>query len=145
MAKKNETQDIVKCRFAGDPNDEYCKGCDGIKVKGDDGKMYDAPTCGGYEATPAEPEPSEEPASDSESAAVSQATDELEAVPVQGLTTVIRAESGLTREINGTYYKFFFSEERVVPEGCDLAAEKAALWDAVNQEVDRQLDDVLHT
>ena len=80
-----------------------------------------------------------------ENGALSQAMPDPGAVPVQGVTTVIRADSGLTREINGTYYKFTFSEERVIPEGADLEAEKADLWDAVNAEVDNQLESVLHS
>lgn len=133
----------IKCRFAGDPNDEYCKECDGLHVE-EDGQTYiAADVCQAYEA--AEPESVANAAEANESAALSQVKYEPDAVPVQGVTTVIRADSGLTREINGTYYKFNFSEERVVPEGADMEAEKAALWDAVNAEVDRQLDAVLHS
>ena len=108
------------------------------------GETYIAPdVCEAYEPCP--PEPAEETAETNESDALSQATPDPGAVPVQGVTTVIRADSGLTREINGTYYKFTFSEERVIPEGADLEAEKAALWDAVNAEVDNQLESVLHS
>lgn len=134
---------LIKCRFAGDPNDEYCKECDGLHVE-EDGQTYiAADVCQAYEA--ATPEPVANTAETNESAAISQVEPDPDAVPVQGVTTVIRADSGLTREINGTYYKFNFSEERVVPEGADMEAEKAALWDAVNAEVDRQLDAVLHS
>lgn len=134
---------LIKCRFAGDPNDEYCKECDGLHVE-EDGQTYiAADVCQAYEA--ATPEPVANTAEANESAALSQVEPDPDAVPVQGVTTVIRADSGLTREINGTYYKFNFSEERVVPEGAYMEAEKAALWDAVNAEVDRQLDAVLHS
>ena len=135
--------EIIKCRFAGDPEDEYCSKCDGLHVK--EGKeTYLAPdVCEAYE--PCALEPAEEAAETNEIGALSQATPDSGTVPVRGVTTVIRAESGLTREINGTYYKFIFSEERVIPEGADLEAEKAALWDAVNAEVDNQLESVLHS
>ena len=107
-------------------------------------ETYLAPdVCEAYEPCP--PEPAEEAAETNENGTLSQATPDPGAVPVQGVTTVIRADSGLTREINGTYYKFTFSEERVIPEGADLEAEKAALWDAVNAEVDNQMESVLHS
>ena len=140
MSKEPE---IIKCRFAGDPEDEYCSKCDGLHVE-EKGETYLAPdVCEAYEPCP--PEPAEETAETNESDTLSQAAHDLGAVPVQGVTTVIRADSGLTREINGTYYKFTFSEERVIPEGADLEAERAALWDAVNAEVDNQLESVLHS
>lgn len=141
--KMSNEPEIIKCKFAGDPEDEYCSKCDGIHVK-EMGETYLAPdVCEAYEPCP--PEPAEEAAETNENEALSQATPDPGAVPVQGITTVIRADSGLTREINGTYYKFTFSEERVIPEGADLEAEKAALWDAVNAEVDNQLESVLHS
>ncbi len=135
-------EEIIKCRYAGDPNDEFCKNCDGVTVE-EDGQSFAATSCCGYEPTPAA-DPSEEPAEERETSVLSQ--EKGEAVPVhnQGVTTVIRAESGLTREINGAYYKFMFSEERAIPEGADMKAEKQALWDAVNAEVDNQLESVIH-
>ena len=140
MSKEPE---IIKCKFAGDPEDEYCSKCDGLHViEGEE--TYIAPdVCEAYE--PCVPEPTEESSENCENCDLSQVEPESGAVPVQGVTTVIRADSGLTREINGTYYKFTFSEERVIPEGADLEAEKAALWDAVNAEVDNQLESVLHS
>ena len=140
MSKEPE---IIKCKFAGDPEDEYCSKCDGLHViEGEE--TYIAPdVCEAYE--PCAPGPTEESSENCENCDLSQVEPESGAVPVQGVTTVIRADSGLTREINGTYYKFTFSEERVIPEGADLEAEKAALWDAVNAEVDNQLESVLHS
>ena len=140
MAKET----IIRCRFAGDPEDEYCCNCDGIHPVGDDGKAVDAPMCGGYEpeAQKQEQPAPVEPASDREIGAESCETVAPNTECIKGITTVIRAESGLTREINGTYFKFMFSEERILPEGCDIEAEKRALWDAVNAEVDAQLEAV---
>ena len=140
MSKEPE---IIKCKFAGDPEDEYCSKCDGLHVSEGE-ETYIAPdVCEAYE--PCAPEPTEEAWENCENCDLSQVAPDSGAVPVQGVTTVIRADSGLTREINGTYYKFTFSEERVIPEGADLEAEKAALWDAVNAEVDNQLESVLHS
>ena len=140
MSKEPE---IIKCKFAGDPEDEYCSECDGLHVK-EKGETYLAPdVCEAYE--PCSPEPAEEATETSENGVILKDTPASGSVPVQGVTTVIRADSGLTREINGTYYKFNFSEERVIPEGADLEAEKSALWDAVNAEVDNQLNSVLRS
>ena len=133
-------EEIIKCKFAGDPEDEFCSVCDGLHPVDDSGKAQPATACGGYE--PEEPPAPETPASPSESCEDSQETDAPNKECVKGITSVIRAESGLTREINGTYYKFMFSEERILPEGCDIEAEKQALWDSVNAEVDAQLDAV---
>ena len=136
--------DIIKCKFAGDPEDEFCSQCDGLYPVDDNGRSLPATECGGYEAeeqVQEQPAP-ETPASPSESCGDSHETDAPNKECVKGITSVIRAESGLTREINGTYYKFMFSEERILPEGCDIEAEKQALWDSVNAEVDAQLDAV---
>lgn len=136
--------DIIKCKFAGDPEDEFCSQCDGINPVDDNGNPQPAVECGGYEPeeqVQEQPAP-ETPASPCESCGDSCDTDAPNKECVKGITSVIRAESGLTREINGTYFKFMFSEERILPEGCDIEAEKQALWDSVNAEVDAQLDAV---
>ena len=140
MAKEQ----IIKCKYAGDPEDEYCSQCDGLHPVGDDGKAVEATMCGGYE--PAEcvqeqPVP-EAPVSQRENGADSPVMQEPSKEPVKGFTSVIRAESGLSAELNGRWYKFMFSEERILPEGCDIEAEKRALWDSVNAEVDAQLEAV---
>lgn len=137
-------KEIIQCRYAGDPEDEYCSQCDGIHPVGDDGKAVEATACGGYEPEEIKHKPCapETPASLCESGA-----DSCEAVApskecTKGITSVIRAESGLSVEVNGRWYKFTFSEERILPEGCDIEAEKAALWDSVNAEVDAQFEAV---
>lgn len=135
---------IIKCKYAGDPEDDYCKLCDGIKTADDEGNLIEATQCGGYEAEEqvAEQPAPESPESRNETAAESCETREPNNEPTVGITSVIRAESGVSREINGIWYKFMFSEERILPEGCDIEAEKRALWDAVNAEVDAQVDAV---
>lgn len=134
---------IIKCRYAGDASDEGCKKCNGIQLI-ENGTTYDATECGGYDPAEQydEPTPQEPPAVCNETAADSCESNKPNKQPVVGVTSVIRAESGLTREINGTYFKFIFSEERILPEGCDIEAEKQALWDSVNAEVDAQLEAV---
>ena len=39
---------MKKCKWAGDPNDEYCKGCDGVNMVVDD-KTVACTNCAGYE------------------------------------------------------------------------------------------------
>ena len=41
---------MKKCKWAGDVNDEYCKGCDGITM-GVDGNSISCTECAGYEAS----------------------------------------------------------------------------------------------
>lgn len=136
--------DIIKCKFAGDPEDEFCSQCDGFNPVDDDGYSQPADKCGGYEPEEqVQEQPAlETPASPCEICGKSCEKDTSNKECVKGITSVIRAESGLTREINGTYFKFMFSEERILPEGCDIEAEKQALWEAVNAEVDAQLEAV---
>lgn len=135
---------FARCIYAGDPQDEYCQHCDGYHPVDDNGKAQEAPNCGGYE--PYEPKQEQpvpvEPVSQCESAAESPVSTQADTKCVKGITNVIRAESGLSVEVNGRWYKFTFSEERILPEGCDIEAEKQSLWDSVNAEVDAQLDAV---
>ena len=136
--------EIIKCKYAGDPEDEYCSQCDGLNPIGDDGKAVAANLCGGYEpAEQVEEQPApKQPVSHNETHGESCETEAPDNNCVKGLTSVIRAESGLSVEVNGRWYKFTFSEERILPEGCDVEAEKQALWDSVNAEVDAQFEAV---
>lgn len=140
----SDTKKIIRCKYAGDPEDEYCSQCDGLHPVDDNGKAQLATDCGGYEPEEqAQEQPTPEtPASQCEIQAESCVSGAPNTKCVKGITSVIRAESGLTREINGTYFKFMFSEERILPEGCDIEAEKYALWQSVNAEVDAQLEAV---
>ena len=141
MAKK---ETIIKCKYAGDPQDEFCSKCDGIHPVDDNGNAQPATECGGYEPEEQVQEQAmpEAPSCDRESGADQGETVAPNNECIKGITSVIRAESGVSREINGTWYKFMFSEERIVPEGCDIEAEKQALWDSVNAEVDAQVEAV---
>ncbi len=141
MAKEEK---IIKCKYAGDPEDEYCSKCDGLHPVDDAGHAQPATKCGGYEPEEQVQEQAapEAPASASESCGDSCEASAPNNECVKGITSVIRAESGVSREINGVWYKFMFSEERIVPEGCDIEAEKQALWDSINAEVDAQVEAV---
>lgn len=147
MAKKvnEEEKKIVRCKFAGDPEDEYCRECDGLHPVDDEGDTCDAVDCDGYEpeeATVEAPAP-KTPASECEKCTESHEANTVNKECPVGITSVIRAESGVSREVNGTWYKFTFSEERILPEGCNLEEEKQALWESVNAEVDAQVEAVL--
>ena len=137
-------EEIIRCKYAGDPEDEYCSQCDGLHPVDDSGKAQPATSCGGYEPEERkEEQPAPEtPASQGETWGDSQFATPPNKEPAKGITSVIRAESGVSREINGTWFKFMFSEERILPEGCDIEAEKQALWDSVNAEVDAQVEAV---
>lgn len=139
-------KDIIRCKYAGDPEDEFCRNCDGIHPVDDAGNAQIATDCGGYEP---EEQVQEQPAPKTpESHGETWGDSQLNATPnkecAAGITSVIRAESGVSREVNGTWYKFMFSEERILPEGCDIEAEKRVLWESVNAEVDAQLEAVLN-
>lgn len=137
--------EIIRCKYAGDPEDEFCCNCDGIHPVDDFGNAQIATECGGYE--PEEQAQHEEVCETPDDHCENQADSCVCAEPntdyAKGVTSVIRAESGVSREVNGTWYKFMFSEERILPAGCDIEAEKQALWDSVNAEVDAQLDAII--
>lgn len=61
----------------------------------------------------------------------------------KAITTTIRATSRASVKIRDNFYTLEYCEERVIPdvEGVDLEAEKMILWDAVNSEVDKQIED----
>lgn len=58
------------------------------------------------------------------------------------ITTSIKASSRMSVNIDKNYFTVEFTEERCVPEGCDLAKEREALWDIVNEEVDNQIQTI---
>ena len=62
----------------------------------------------------------------------------------KAITTTIRATSRASVKIRDNFYTLEYCEERVIPEvdGVDLEAEKMLLWDAVNSECDRQIEDI---
>lgn len=64
---------------------------------------------------------------------------------VKGVTSSIKFTSRASVCIDKNYYTVEACEERLIPavEGVDIAKEKAALWDAVNEEVDNQIADIL--
>ena len=62
----------------------------------------------------------------------------------KAITTTIRATSRASVKIRDNFYTLEYCEERTIPdiEGVDLETEKKILWDGVNNEVDRQIEDI---
>lgn len=144
MAKVSKKQfpDIPKCAYAGDEADEYCSQCNGITMNVD-GEEFSCKECQSY----TEPEfvKEQEPVAPTENHETPR--DETEKVEAdtytpQGITTSIKAESGLSIETKKGWYRFTYSEERIVPETADIEKERECLWNDVNREVDRQAEEV---
>lgn len=68
------------------------------------------------------------------------------AYEVKGKTTKITATSRCAIKIKDNYYTIELSEERAMPDDdVDINKEYKALFDSVNDEVDRQLQDIINT
>ena len=144
MAKVNKNKDeelkqITPCQYAGDPEDEYCCNCNGVTMDVD-GQTISCTECQSYtpnvveqDATPTQTH--EQPRDEAKPAQVGTYTS-------QGITTSIKAESGLSVETKKGWYRFSYTEERIIPESADIEAERAALWNTVNAEVDKQLEEI---
>ena len=65
----------------------------------------------------------------------------------KAITTQIRATSRASVKVRDNYYTVEYSEERTIPdvEGVNLEEEKKLLWDAVNTEVDNQIEEIVKT
>lgn len=62
-------------------------------------------------------------------------------------TKTISATSRASVKVGDSFYTLEFTEERTVPQTStvDLIKEKDLLWDEVNSQVDKQIEDVLRT
>lgn len=62
-------------------------------------------------------------------------------------TTSIRFTSRASIKIKDSFYTVEACEERVIPdiEGVNVGKEKELLWDAVNNEVDVQIQEIIKT
>lgn len=138
VTKKSKFEDIPVCMYAGDPGDEYCVSCNG-KTMIVNGEEYSCEECQAY--CPKE-EPVETPAAVDETPRDDTLQAEVTNYTPQGITTSIKAESGLSIETKKGWYRFSYTEERIIPESADIEKEKEALWNAVNSEVDRQAEEV---
>lgn len=159
--------DIVKCKWAGDPEDTYCKDCNGCEIMVD-GVSHPATACKGYETdkpVEAVQEPVEEDANNVDATTTngntpnSNETQKDEQTPIKeekllknentqprGYTSELRFMSGGSVERNGVWYKFECSETRVLEPNLSeeqVAEEREKLWVTVNSEIDKQIEDIL--
>lgn len=65
----------------------------------------------------------------------------------KAITTTIKATSRASVKVRDNFYTVEYSEERLVPDfdGVDLEVERKALWDAVNNECDNQIAEIIKT
>ena len=65
----------------------------------------------------------------------------------KAIISKIQATSRMSLKVKDNFFTVEYSEERVIPdiEGIDIEKEKAALWDAVNAEVDNQAEVIYNT
>lgn len=152
----------MKCKFSGDQSDSVCLACNGESFELD-GKTYQSIECGGFEPmlAVAEPEDKSETVADSGLTAVAAelepaqvntppreekpatvATNGSETYCSQARVTKLCYSSGITVEVNGTYYKFNATEEREIFHGVDVEQERKAFWDKLNSEIDNQVREV---
>ena len=65
----------------------------------------------------------------------------------KAVTTTIKASSrrsiGIANRTGTEYYTIEYTEERTIPEDADIEKERTFLWDTVNSEVDKQIEDIL--
>ena len=61
----------------------------------------------------------------------------------KAVTTAIRITSRASIKVRDNFYTVEYCEERSIPEDADLEQEKKILWDACNNEVDYQIQEIL--
>lgn len=66
---------------------------------------------------------------------------------VKAKTKTITATSKVSIKVGDSFYTLEFTEERTIPQTStvNLTLEKDMLWDEVNSQVDKQIEDVLRT
>ena len=62
----------------------------------------------------------------------------------KAVTSKIQATSRISLKVNETFYTLEYSEERLIPtvDGVCIEKEREMLWNTVNEEVDKQAEDV---
>lgn len=162
---------MIKCRYAGDVNDDCCKDCNGLTIyetnaKGDTVEIP-CTDCGGYEPEEvvAEPEKDEPPfdvddvkpantaipektapecaVTNEKTAVINNTTENVKSSTVENTQEIleITAGTGISIELKGVWYKFDYSEKRTVNPNADIDAQKKALWEEVFNQVDGALQD----
>lgn len=58
-------------------------------------------------------------------------------------TTTIRATSRASVKVNDSFYTVEWCEERSLDPDDTIEEERAKLWETCNEEVDKQIEDIL--
>ena len=61
----------------------------------------------------------------------------------KAVTTTIKASSRASVKVGDSYYTIEYTEERSVPQDCDIAKERTFLWETCNNEVDLQIEEII--
>lgn len=159
---------MIKCKYAGDVNDECCKDCNGLTIietnaKGEDVEIP-CTECGGYEpeeiieetkedtdVLPFEPDNiaytvfnGVEASTSKETSQTINNTTETEKSLTDasnGEILEITAGTGISIELNGVWYKFDYSEKRTVDPNVSVVEQRKELWEDVFNQVDNALQD----
>ena len=161
-----------KCKYAGDPEDEYCKNCNGCTMTNSKNEEIPCTECTGYEAGEEVKEEEKKPetiaemvenpsnladeapreenkyvyAKKEEKPSESEFADKPALVENNAYRVKsIRYSSGVTFSRNEVYYKIHAEEEWELKEGATEAEIEDAqekLWAKVNSMVDAQVDDI---
>lgn len=137
--KEQEMEQITPCAYAGDPDDEYCCSCNGVTMV-ENGETFPCTACQSY--TPKVVKPDAAPTQTHEQPRDEAKPAQVDTYTPQGITTCIKAESGVSIETKKGWYRLSYTEERIIPESADIEAERQALWNTVNAEVDRQVEEI---
>lgn len=159
---------MIKCKYAGDVNDECCKDCNGLTIietnaKGEDVEIP-CTECGGYEPEEATEEVEQDTAilhfkpddiaytmpdavkaltSEETSETINNTTETEKSLTAKNTAEIleITAGTGISIELNGVWYKFDYSEKRGVNPNISIEEQRKELWDNVFNEVDNALAD----
>lgn len=159
---------MIKCKYAGDVNDECCKDCNGLTIietnaKGEDVEIP-CTECGGYEPEEATKEVEQdtetlpfEPdniaytmpdavkalTSEETSETINNTTETEKSLTSENTAEIleITAGTGISIELNGVWYKFDYSEKRTVNPNVSVVEQRKELWEDVFNQVDNALQD----
>lgn len=159
---------MIKCKYAGDVNDECCKDCNGLTIietnaKGEDVEIP-CTECGGYEPEEATKEVEQDtailhlkpdniaytmpdavkaPTSEETSETINNTTETEKSLTAKNTAEIleITAGTGISIELNGVWYKFDYSEKRAVNPNVSVVEQRKELWEDVFNQVDNALQD----
>lgn len=60
-------------------------------------------------------------------------------------TTTIKASSRISMKIKDNFYTVEYTEERSLEDGDNIEEERKELWYDVNNEVDKQIEEIYET